>query len=379
MTHTPPSPNFPADDPGIQRHPDEIGKHDHLVGVPDGRTYDLRTNHARESMRGDLLTHSLGVEPAPGDASPVDRTFKAWLSPKYGKDTRAALLLLKTILGAYIAGDKRFQRFLCFTGPSGSGKTACAMFVKAIFGDYAVFIEPDKIVTGHAGHENWKMRLRHPRLAVVTDIGERRTFRSKLINEVTDGTPITGNYMYQDEVQFTPRANFLLACNDLPAADESLQRRMALFIFVGNYDEDLDDSEDVIATEELVRQLMPNAPAFAYSCLTALRKAIGGGLPEVPAMTEDKRRIAAERSFVADFIGQCLVATDDWHDWVSRKDIFNACRAFAERNGINPDVPSRFTQATMTTTMNKHRYGSAPHRRNTGWGYCKLKLRTPAE
>lgn len=192
-----------------------------------GGTLDLRT--------GEMLRHDprhLITKVSPFAVGGDGREFRAFLErilPE--QETRR---YVQKLFGYAMYGKVTEHIMPIFTGEGANGKGTLRDAVKAAFGDYAVEVEPELLISQkHQRHGSFKMRLRGARLVFMSETERDRRFDEATMKKLTGGDPIEANYMRENPIEFNPSHTLVMVTNHLPrlSDDPACWRRLRAIPF----------------------------------------------------------------------------------------------------------------------------------------------------
>jgi putative DNA primase/helicase len=190
-------------------------------------TLDLRTGDMRRHNPQDLITK---VTPfAIGGDGREFRAFLERILPE--NETRR---YVQKLFGYAMYGKVTEHIMPIFTGEGANGKGTLRDAVKAAFGDYAVEVEPELLISQkHQRHGSFKMRLRGARLVFMSETERDRRFDEATMKKLTGGDPIEANYMRQNPIEFQPSHTLVMVTNHLPrlSDDPACWRRLRAIPF----------------------------------------------------------------------------------------------------------------------------------------------------
>lgn len=190
-------------------------------------TLDLRTGEMRQHNPQDLITK---VTPfAIGGDGREFRAFLERILPEH--ETRR---YVQKLFGYAMYGKVTEHIMPIFTGEGANGKGTLRDAVKAAFGDYAVEVEPELLISQkHQRHGSFKMRLRGARLVFMSETERDRRFDEATMKKLTGGDPIEANYMRQNPIEFDPSHTLVMVTNHLPrlSDDPACWRRLRAIPF----------------------------------------------------------------------------------------------------------------------------------------------------
>ena len=327
---------------GIVCRPEELDKHDHLLGVPGGKVWDYATNQIRDATREDRITHTLNVTPdlrAPRKHTFFDKTLLGYLKSGYKtrEETQKARLGILEHIGAALACDKSFQSFLVVVGPPRGGKSTLIKFIRHALGEYGGSISGTKLTARFESHDTWKLVTEHSRLVVATELAKGGVFQSEFLSELVEqDSPIRARGMREDEREFVPKASLILACNELPRGSGGLFRRIYPIYFAKRI---LEEKVD----KNLGEKLQKDAPALLAAAREAyLRACENGALTTPQKMKDDRKAYMAQSEPHIAFAMDCV--RHDPGGFVMSANLYKCYREWCEENGLKPMQQRKLTR-----------------------------------
>ena len=319
---------------GIACRPEELDKHDHLLGVPGGKVWDFEKNTIREATREDRVTHTLGVVPAlspPEKNTLFDKVLLGYLKPLYEKKSEAkkARLGILEHIGAALACDKSFQSFLVVSGPPGGGKSTLIKFVRHAFGEYAGSISGTKLAARFESHDTWKLVTEHSRLVVATELPKGGVFQSEFLSELVEqDSPVRARGMREDEREFVPKASLMLACNEIPRGTGGLFRRIYPIYFTHRIDAQKVD-------KDLGEKLKEHAPAMLAAARQAYMDACARGRITTPKQIDRDRKAYMAHSEPHVAYANERIRSEEG-GFLPSDDLYEDYKTWCEESGLRP-------------------------------------------
>ncbi|ABF42752.1 primase P4-like protein [Candidatus Koribacter versatilis Ellin345] len=276
----------------------------HLLGLPNCRLIDLRTNATRDMRREDYITQRIDVAPDPNCPTP---RFDRFISEITCGDGPLANYLLR--LCALCLTAIPFQALFFLWGRGRNGKGVLIRTLTAILGDgkFAWPLRPGEITVSKFGDEAAKRtfaNLKGRRLATVNEsvAGNLNTSMLKLIS---GGDTLTGANMRQDQQAFKPTHKVLLPTNDRPQlpADPAFRGRVHMIPFLANFTGREDTNLDhVLQHVEL--------PGILYRFVTLCPDVIENGLRPPASVLAETEQLFSELDITKQFRDDCLEIVD---------------------------------------------------------------------
>lgn len=121
-------------------------------------------------------------------------------------------------------------------GSAGTGKSSVVTLLMSVLGSYAHAANP-KLLSGDSGHDSIVFALKGRRMSVIDEGPREGKWAQERLKQLTGGSPLTGNPMYQNPITFNPTHTLVLTANDEPIlTDVALRRRVRLIPCEGDPD-----------------------------------------------------------------------------------------------------------------------------------------------
>ena len=199
----------------------------HLVGLPSGRVFDLRTGQAVDG--GDVfITRRLGVVPEDGEPTRWLR-FLAETFSLTGEPDRV-VAWLRWWLRIALSGDCRHESLVFLFGPRGTGKSTIAETWQYVVGEYGATVPGERLTSDRGTHRQWIANLAGVRHVFVNELPERGRWQTPDLNALVSGESITANFMHQGDFTFRSQAHVIVVANHRPrvSAQSGFWRRLRL-------------------------------------------------------------------------------------------------------------------------------------------------------
>ncbi len=290
-----------------------------------GGVVDLETGEIRKRSPGEYFTKCTAVEV--GDAASCDLWYRTLQRITGGDEDY--IDFLQRLAGYFLTGSTREHKFFHAHGSGANGKSVFVNTLVGVMGDYAVTVPADLFLEAKGErHPTELAMLRGVRLAVATELDDRRRWAMSRIKTVTGGDPVTARYMRGDFFTFENHAKLLAAANHQPAigtVDEGVRRRMVLLPFTVTIPEHERDRN----LAEKLRAEWPHILAWALQGCLDWQDA---GRLEIPACVK-----AASDDYLEneDILGRWLddCTARDPDGMVGSKDLHASYQAWATERG----------------------------------------------
>ena len=211
-----------------QSHEDFDADPGHL-NTPTGYL-ELETGALRQVGADEFPTHITGARFDPDAASLVWDGFLERILPDV-----AVRDFVQRLFGYALLGVVREHVMPIFTGTGANGKGTLRDAVLAAFGDYALEVDPELLMTSaHPRHATFLMELRGRRLVFCSETEKGRRFAEATMKRLVGGDPIQANRMRENPITFLPSHTLIMCTNYLPKVsgdDAAVWRRLLVVPF----------------------------------------------------------------------------------------------------------------------------------------------------
>jgi P4 family phage/plasmid primase-like protien len=303
-----------------------------LLGTPGG-TVDLRTGELRPAKRGDYITKSTAVTPAPpGTPAPIWDAFLKVAT----KDDADLTGYLDRLSGYSLTGDISEHALAFFYGDGGNGKGVFLNTLTAIWGDYAVVASMETFTASkNDRHPTDIAFLRGARLVTAQETEEGRAWNDVRIKALTGGDPITARFMRQDPFTFYPTFKLLIAGNHKPAirtVDDAMRRRFNILPFV---------NKPASTDPGLPEKLKAEWPAILRRCIDGCLAWQKSRLSPPEIVRDTTNEYFAEQDIFARWLEECCDVGPNERD--THANLFRSWKKWAEINGEDVGTGKGFT------------------------------------
>jgi len=307
--------------------------------------YDLAAGKCREHRRADYFTRLFAADYRP-DAPPPLRFLKVlWElmggeSESSADQEQASVMLdyLQDLTGYCATGYTREKIIILVIGTSGNnGKSLFLDILNAIFGDYAVTVDP-RLFTQDSGYGDGNRsaelaRTRGTRLIVSSEPRRGSKLSNEIIKRMASGAGmLSAAFKHRDPFSFTPTGKIVLECNHHPAfdvTDQALTYRICMVPFNVQIPRQRMDrflGQKLLAAERdgIARWIVEGARRYAERGL------------EHPLYAQRVTEAAKEEAVADDDLDEFISDTFDCHPHYSCKlgEAYAAYRAWARKNDI---------------------------------------------
>lgn len=268
---------------------------------------------------------------------------------------------VQRLLGYALLGEVREHVMPIWTGSGRNGKGTMRDAVKAAFGDYALEVDPELLMTTHnPRHLTFLMELRGRRLVFCSETEKGRAFAESTMKRLVGGDPIQANKMRQDPITFDPSHTLVMCTNHLPKVsgdDPAVWARILVVPF-----------DVVIPPEEqdgrLPRRLQePDVQravlAWVYE---GYRMYAVEGLNPPPVVKARTASYQQDSDMLGRFISDCL--TPDPMSKVASRDVWERYGSWFRDNASKDDTPVSKIELGRELSkrgLNSYKVGGVPH------------------
>jgi P4 family phage/plasmid primase-like protien len=218
-----------------------------LIGFDNG-VYDLDSHEFRDGSPEDMISYSTGYSFTPYDPGHESvRALHAYFA-QVQPDVAVREYLLR-LLGSYLHGSIREERFHVWSGSGANSKSICIDLFERALGDYGVKL-PVALLTQKRAASNAATseiaRLKGRRFACLQEPSTDETLNTGLLKELTGGDRIMARPLYREPIEFKSFARLALICNALPnvpSTDGGTWRRIRLLLFPSKFCRDPDPND----------------------------------------------------------------------------------------------------------------------------------------
>jgi P4 family phage/plasmid primase-like protien len=188
----------------------------YLIGVPSG-VYDLRTGETRPARVGELVTHSLPVNPDPNYA---DGLWCRDFLPNRVPDADHQRVL-HAYAGYTLSGRKDHKVFVVLHGSHDTGKSTVLRIMQNLMADYAKPIGNGIYLSRHGDEGNDKRAYADivgSRMVFVDELGSEKTLNETFLKSLTSGgdAQVFAEAKYQTGFNAPVRCCLWIGTNVLP-------------------------------------------------------------------------------------------------------------------------------------------------------------------
>lgn len=299
------------------RFESELDGTPNLVGFDNG-VYDLDKHEFRDGMPEDMMSFSTGYDYVPySDGSVETRDILAYFAQVQPDEAVREYLL--RLLGSYLHGSIREERFHVWSGSGANSKSKCIEFVERALGDYAVKL-PVALLTQRRAASNAAsseiVRLKGRRFACLQEPSCDETLNTGLLKELTGGDRIMARALYKEPVEFKPFVRLALVCNNLPnvpSTDGGTWRRMRLIVFPSKFCDNPDPNDPLQFKDDksILDRLHDLAPHLMSLLIEKYKVYCSNGNREPEPVMRCTREYQESQDAIKMFIGHAITQSPD--------------------------------------------------------------------
>ena len=238
------------------------------------------------------------------------------------------------VCGLTLIGEQVEDVIIFAHGPEATAKTTLIEPLKKLFGDYAVTVEPETLMSsrnGGGGQARGDIaRLAGTRLAITTETEDGTRLAVSLLKRLSGNDTITARHIYKKDFEFRPSCTIWIVSNHRPKADAmdgGLWRRLKVIPFIRQIPKERRDP--LIKKGMMGPECQQAMLAWAVAgCLLYQRE--GLMTPEAIEKATDDYRESMDP--IGDFIKECCVIDSDAR--VETGCLRSAYMDYCVRNGI---------------------------------------------
>jgi P4 family phage/plasmid primase-like protien len=320
--------------PAIFLPADELDKNVWLLGLPGGKTVDLRSGETRSAEPHDFISKRTSV--APSDAEcPLWRKF---LKEITGDDNELELYLQR-LAGYWLTGDVREENLTVFYGGGGNGKGTFVGALTDILGVYATAIPLSTLLTKKHGEEdlNAVALLCGSRVGVADEGAKSRRMDTTMLKTLTGGNKLVGKRLFENKFEFRPTHKMVILTNFKPKLDidGAIKRRLHLVPFLQTF---TGARQDKNLKEKLVNEYPAILSWAIQGCLDWQKL----GLAAPKAVVDFTQEYLHEFDNVQQWIDSSCVREKDWFEPNSR--LFDSWSSYCRRTNTYTGDMKEFLQ-----------------------------------
>lgn len=354
-------------------------KNKHLVGFDNG-IYDLERDEFRPGRPEDYVSMSTNIEYEPDldwDDERVEEVMQFVDQVLPDEDEREYVL---TLLGSFLNGNNRNEKFHIWTGSGGNGKSKIIELYQLAIGDYGCNI-PISLLT-HARKDSGSAssevaRTKGRRFAVLQEPDVHTRINVGLMKEMTGGDTIQARMIYQEPIEFKPQIKMVLTCNhlpELPYDDEATWRRVRSVEFKSRFVdvEDVNPSDKYShpKDEELSEKFQEWKEPLMWILIQYYDKWRTKGLREPKSVIAFTEQYKAQNDQFRDFFDEYLIKDTAATEPVQFKEIWQKYTEWCNQNGESGKRKRQELLKYLEKKLGEHHGIGKEH---SGWKGYRLK------
>jgi P4 family phage/plasmid primase-like protien len=251
-----------------------------------------------------------------------------------------------TLLGSFLNGENKDERFHIWTGTGGNGKSKLIELFEMCIGDYSCKLPISLLTTKRKGSNEAQpelARTKGKRSAILQEPDEHTRINVGLMKEMTGGDTIIARNLYEAPIEFKPQIKMILICNhlpELPYDDEATWRRVRAVEFKSKFvdeaDWDSNDPNQFVKDENLSQNFKHWKEPFIWILLQYYKKYIKNGIKEPPEVMECTRQYKDQNDHFADFFQNHLIHNELKEEILTIRQIYNHYKDIAIHNSEKP-------------------------------------------
>jgi P4 family phage/plasmid primase-like protien len=310
----------------LEIKPDALDSNNYLLNTLTG-TVDLENNvlkyHEREDYITHLIEHEIDPEPPTVWLKFLDEIFK--------EDAELIHYMQKSV-GYSLTGDVSEDVIWFLYGSGRNGKSTFLNVLRNIFGEYAETLRAESLMaekrSGRASPD--VVKLKGKRFVTSSEGEDNQKLAEGKIKNMTGGDPMTGSFLFQNEITFMPTHHVFFATNHKPrinGTEDGIWRRIKLIPF----DYRVPKSKIDKHLEDKLMEEAPKILAWAIQGCAAWRKE--GLDPEPKRVQQATNEYKSESDIVGLFIKDLM--EEDETGKALYKETYARFRDWCIENGLS--------------------------------------------
>ena len=199
-----------------------------VLGLPDGRVWDVARGVPREARPDEFVSKRLGALPDPGEPG----VWLQHLGEVFAAHPQAEDVIrwLRWWLRYSLGTSCEDESIVFLDGPPRSGKSTLAESWLAAAGAYGAVRGGDRLAGDGTQHKQWLAGLARARVVLVGELPKGGRWDVANINSLASGEILEANKMRQDSTEFRSVSKLMITGNHRPsaAAGSGFWRRLRL-------------------------------------------------------------------------------------------------------------------------------------------------------
>jgi putative DNA primase/helicase len=338
--------NFLKNQPEISISRSDFDKREWLFNLENG-TLDLQTGKLNPHNSTDLITKIAPISYDPEAECPKWEEFIL----KICSLNEGMIRFIQQLCGCGLVGKQMDDILAIGYGPGGNGKTVFAETVRFVLGDYVGLATSDLFLSKVGdGPSNDRACLSGTRFLTASETDEGRRLNEALVKGMTGGDKQQVRFLYGEFFELVPQFTPILFTNHRPiinGTDKGIWRRVRLMPWLWDFEHDDGRKPKYVVYEELRAEAQGIFNWMLAGLQDRMQSAEIFYPDEIREQTESYRRHSDTLGeFLEDF---CW--TKDMHAEITKKDLYEAYRKFAEEAGnSNISTAKGFTMKLLERT-----------------------------
>ena len=233
---------------------------------------------------------------------------------------------IQKAIGYSLTGSTREQCLFILFGNGLNGKSVFLEVMSALFGHYALNIQPGSLmVKNQQGANNDIARLKGARFVTTTEPNDGMRFDEGLVKQLTGGDKVTARFLYKNEFEFIPEFKIWMATNHKPIIrgnDDGIWRRLNIIPF---------DAKVKKINKNLKEELLEELPGILNWALAGLKKYHKDGLEKPEKVKNSISLYKQEMDTIGQFIDECIMNLEGYK--VGASVVYQTYKNWAIMNG----------------------------------------------
>ena len=313
--------------PGVHSTPEQWDSDPDLLGLPNGRVWDVKTGCERQITPADLIMRTLRSGIGSAEELAASRFAKV---VEHVMPHEVERRYVQTRLGAALLDRHAGDDLLWLHGPHGSGKGTFLYAMEQSFGTNAAGVPLEELrVGGNRGHLQWKACLAGARLIYADDFPVDWHLSEGTVNQLL-GSEITANHMREKNIYFRLKAPLLVTSNAPPPVEGINVRRVRPVSCGSSIDE-----SDADTTLRASMASQPELRAAVRWLMDGAERFLAEGLTPPKCMVLAARE-AAQHSLIGEFSAAYAETVRADGGWSSNAALFAAWTEHCRIEGVKP-------------------------------------------
>ncbi len=296
--------------------PDVFDTHDWYLPCNNRPTYDMASRQVIRSLPEHRMTRCVPV-PALSGPEPHPK-WDAVLELVTGGDAEL-IRYLRRMMGLCATGYVGEKAFWFWQGLTNAGKTTVLTFLARLLGPF-VFCIPLRALLKHrqdTGILHDIAGIRGMRLVYAEEFKPGDVLDSAWVKKISGQGDVTADRKGEPDETFRSTAKLIIGTNDLPAltdVDSALRGRVRVVPFPADIPAVLKQAgKPLRSVDEVVEDLMSEAPAILYDLVQAVGEWRAGGEPlgMPPVVAEASKRYLDTQDLLLDWMDACCEKNED--------------------------------------------------------------------